>query len=50
MDSKTFAYADPPYLGCGKKLYNDATYDDPEAHRALIGRLCAESSDLQLRE
>lgn len=30
------AYADPPYLGCGKRYYNDATYDDLEAHRELI--------------
>jgi len=38
------AYADPPYLGCGKKHYGDrhedaADYDDPEFHRALINRL-----------
>ncbi len=31
-----FAYADPPYLGNAKKLYGDATYDDPEEHRRLI--------------
>ncbi len=35
-----FAYADPPYLGCGKKLYGDrheqaADWDDPERHRQL---------------
>lgn len=40
-----FAYADPPYLGCALKLYGDATYDDPEAHRALIVRLCDEYPD-----
>lgn len=40
-----FAYADPPYLGCAKKLYGDPTYDDPEAHRALISRLCDEFPD-----
>ena len=34
-----FAYADPPYLGCAKKLYGDPTYDDPEEHRELIHRL-----------
>src|SRR5690349_18671674 len=38
-----FAYADPPYLGCGK-LYTsnhaDALdCDDPEWHRSLIVRL-----------
>lgn len=45
-----FAYADPPYLGCGKKLYGDrheraADWDDPETHRALIDRLCNEFQD-----
>jgi hypothetical protein len=39
-----FAYADPPYLGCGQKFYAEhhpdaADYDDPETHRALIARL-----------
>lgn len=43
------AYADPPYLGCGA-LYSahhpDAlVWDDPEAHRALIARLCDEFPD-----
>jgi hypothetical protein len=38
-----FAYADPPYLGCGK-LYRQhhpewAVWDDPEHHRRLINRL-----------
>jgi hypothetical protein len=42
-----FAYADPPYLGCGAKHYGDrhpdaAAYDRVEAHEALIGRLCGE--------
>lgn len=41
------AYADPPYLGCGSKLYGTLheaaeEYDDPEAHRKLITRLCDE--------
>lgn len=40
-----FAYADPPYLGCALRLYGDATYDDPEAHRLLIQRLEREYSD-----
>ena len=44
-----FAYADPPYLGCGH-LYDahhaDARdWDDPETHRALIGRLSTEYPD-----
>jgi len=38
-----FAYADPPYLGCGKlytKQHPDALdWDRPERHRMLIGRL-----------
>lgn len=45
-----FAYADPPYLGCGKKHYaghheNAADWDDPATHRALIDRLCSEYPD-----
>mgnify|MGYP001351537796 CR=1 FL=1 len=41
-----FAYADPPYLGCGR-LYADhhpeaMIWDDPDTHRALIERLCGE--------
>lgn len=40
-----FAYADPPYLGCAKALYGDPTYDDPEAHRSLVQRLCSEFPD-----
>jgi hypothetical protein len=44
-----FAYADPPYLGCGKMYaahHPDAlTWDDPETHRALIDRLCDEYPD-----
>jgi hypothetical protein len=44
-----FAYADPPYLGCGK-LYSahhpDALdFDDPETHRRLISRLGDEFPD-----
>ena len=38
-----FAYADPPYLGCGRlyaKLHPEAMiWDDPETHRRLIQRL-----------
>jgi hypothetical protein len=44
-----FAYADPPYLGCGKlytKHHDEAlVWDAPEAHRALIERLVAEYPD-----
>ena len=45
-----FAYADPPYLGCGQKLYGGlhpdaADYDNPETHRQLIVRLCDEFPD-----
>ena len=44
-----FAYADPPYLGCGSlyaKLHPEAMiWDDPETHRALINRLCREFPD-----
>ena len=45
-----FAYADPPYLGCGAKLYgafhNDAAmWDDPQAHIDLVARLCDEYPD-----
>ena len=44
-----FAYADPPYLGYGKyyaHLHPEAlSWDDPETHRNLIVRLCAEFPD-----
>lgn len=44
-----FAYADPPYLGCGKlysKHHPDAlAWDDPETHRRLIERLSDEYPD-----
>jgi hypothetical protein len=44
-----FAYADPPYLGCGKlyaKHHPDAlVWDDPATHAELIGRLCAHYPD-----
>ena len=43
------AYADPPYLGCGKlyeKHHADALiWDDPETHRQLIDRLSDEYPD-----
>ena len=40
-----FAYADPPYLGQGSRLYDDSTYDHPDAHQLLVLRLCAEYPD-----
>lgn len=44
-----FAYADPPYLGCGKlykKHHPEAMiWDDPETHRKLIERLSDEYPD-----
>lgn len=43
------AYADPPYLGCGRLYadhHPDATdWNDPEKHRALITRLVSEFPD-----
>lgn len=45
-----FAYADPPYFGCGASRYGDlhpeaATWDDRQTHLDLIGRLCDEYPD-----
>lgn len=44
-----FAYADPPYLGCGAlyaKHHPEALiWNDPETHRKLIQRLCDEYPD-----
>jgi hypothetical protein len=45
-----FAYADPPYLGCGKSHYGEhheaaADWDDPATHLALIARLVDEYPD-----
>lgn len=45
-----FAYADPPYLGCGKKHYGHqheraSDYDQIETHRALLVRLRDEFPD-----
>jgi hypothetical protein len=44
-----FAYADPPYLGCGR-LYAEhhpeaLIWDSPKTHRDLIERLCEEYPD-----
>ena len=44
-----FAYADPPYLGCGSRYIehhpNAMIWDDPEEHRRLIERLCDDLPD-----
>lgn len=44
-----FAYADPPYLGCGSlyiKHHPDALdWDDPEQHRRLIQKIADEYPD-----
>ena len=45
-----FAYADPPYLGHGKKDYGDRhaeahVWDDPSAHLALVEQLVEEYPD-----
>lgn len=40
-----FAYADPPYLGMGAKLYKRPEWDDLDSHRQLIERLQDELSD-----
>lgn len=45
-----FAYADPPYFGCGKSHYAEhhpdaAIWDDRQTHLDLIGRLVSEYPD-----
>ncbi len=35
-----FAYADPPYLGCGARIYGYPEWDEPDRHRCLIKELC----------
>lgn len=44
-----FAYADPPYLGCGNLYaahHADAlAWNDPATHQGLIDRLCADYPD-----
>jgi hypothetical protein len=44
-----FAYADPPYLGCGRlyaKHHAEALiWDDPKTHQALVERLVVEFLD-----
>lgn len=40
-----FAYADPPYLGMGQKMYRRPEWDDPDTHRDLIDRLVNEYPD-----
>ena len=50
IDSMRFCYADPPYLGCGKKFYGKLhpeahIWDDPQTHQDLITKLCDEYTD-----
>jgi len=40
-----FAYADPPYLGMGARMYGHPEWDSVETHRALIDSLCANYPD-----
>jgi len=44
-----FAFADPPYLGCGslyKEHHEEAlAWDNPDMHRALVARLSTEYPD-----
>lgn len=45
-----FAYADPPYLGCGASHYGEhhpdaAAWDDPQTHRDLVARLVDDYPD-----
>lgn len=40
-----FAYADPPYLGMGGKMYDRPEWDDIASHAALVERLAAEFPD-----
>lgn len=48
-EAARYAYADPPYLGCGR-LYRDQhsdaeAWDNPDTHRLLIERLMDEYCD-----
>lgn len=49
MTTRRYAFADPPYLGCGalyaKHHPNAMIWDDPEEHRLLISRLVDEFPD-----
>ncbi len=40
-----FAYADPPYLGCGAKLYGFPEWDSIERHAELIAVMCRDFPD-----
>ena len=45
-----FCYADPPYLGCGQRLYGKmhehaSEWDSSERHRQLVEQLCDEFPD-----
>lgn len=50
LQAVRFAYADPPYLGCGASHYGEhhpdaADWDDPDTHRQLAARLVDEYPD-----
>ena len=40
-----FAYADPPYYGQGKKLYQRPEWDQLEMHRMFVDELCKRYPD-----
>jgi hypothetical protein len=40
-----FAYADPPYLGCGAKFYQRPEWDTVKRHAELVAQLVAEYPD-----
>jgi len=50
LGSQRYAYADPPYFGCGQRLYGKqhpdaAIWDDKQTHINLVNRLVAEYPD-----
>lgn len=50
VEPMRFAYADPPYFGCGASHYGEhhpeaARWDDPQTHLDLIARLMDEYPD-----
>ena len=44
-NAKRFAYADPPYLGCGERLYQRPEWDSVETHQSLVAHLEAQYPD-----
>jgi hypothetical protein len=49
LEPMRFAYADPPYYGCGRRYYSHhpeaAAWDDQATHLALVERLVDEFPD-----